>query len=166
MAFAPLLLLIAFCGDRYLCVPPSAPGEDVTYSVQYQVSCNASGPQVVVAGDLNGDGLVDIAVALSLADQLVWWSNRNGSDATLFSGPAMVLDRTLGGIEDLVLSDVNNDGLAGVGCCPSCTFAFSLTVCLCRVSSPHPPRKRCESQRRRVAMSVCCVLLPLLSQTC
>ncbi len=166
MVCVPLLLLIAFRGDRYLCVAPSAPGEDVTYSVQYQVSCNASGPQVVVAGDLNGDGLVDVAVALSLADQLVWWSNRNGSDATLFSGAAMVLDQTLGGIEDIVLSDVNNDGLTGVGCCPSCAFAFPLTVYLCRMSSHLSPRTRRESQCRGVAVSVCCVPLPLLLQTC
>lgn len=72
------------------------------------VTTQQAAPQAVAVGDLNADGLADVAI-VSLADNRVGWSRHNPEAPSLFSGSTFV-DFSAGGPLDVAVGDVNGDG--------------------------------------------------------
>jgi len=88
--------------------PVSIQGSYGSVGFDINVLQNTSyGVSSVTAGDINGDGLVDIAVAISDFDTVGWYQNKGnenfGELQTLKADYSM-------GFSDVILADVNGDG--------------------------------------------------------
>ncbi|MBI5095461.1 MAG: VCBS repeat-containing protein [Candidatus Hydrogenedentes bacterium] len=73
----------------------------------HDVDATVSLPNVVVAGDINGDGRVDIAGTAFLANTIYWWESTSGDGSTW---TRHTVDNTFGNPFALHLADVNGDG--------------------------------------------------------
>jgi len=78
---------------------------DITGQLVYHV--NLRMPSHVAVGDFNGDGNLDLAVALSLQDGVSILLGGNG-DGTFRTGPVIPLDTTDN--RSLAAADLNGDG--------------------------------------------------------
>ena len=77
------------------------------FSEQISIDPNAPGAECVVAADLNGDGLPDVAAVLRTSGQVVWYPNQGNGDF----GAAIVLDTAVFFLNALVAADFDADGL-------------------------------------------------------
>jgi hypothetical protein len=64
-------------------------------------------PRAIDAGDMDGDGDIDLLAAVSQADRLVWYPNLDGAGSF---GPANVVSAAVDWPADVVASDLDGDG--------------------------------------------------------
>lgn len=68
---------------------------------------DAQGAEMVDAGDLDGDGDVDIVVALRVDDTIVWYENDNASDPSFTKH---IITTSVDSADAVTIVDVDNDG--------------------------------------------------------
>jgi hypothetical protein len=79
---------------------------------EYTIDGDANGPECIYIADLDHDGDLDIAGALSKGDAVVWWEN----DGTPLAGEwgVTVLDSSFNGASSVVCRDIDNDGMIDI----------------------------------------------------
>ena len=84
---------------------------DGTAWTAHTVDAAVALPNVVVTGDINGDGKIDIVGTSFLNNTILWWENTAG-DGTAWT--AHNVDTSFGNPYSLHLADVNGDGLLDI----------------------------------------------------
>ncbi|MEW5986607.1 MAG: FG-GAP-like repeat-containing protein [Chloroflexota bacterium] len=75
--------------------------------LKYTVATGFDGAQSAAAGDLDGDGYLDIVGAARWSNQVTWWRNTDGAGATW---TAVILSDDFGGAYAVTVADVDSDG--------------------------------------------------------
>ena len=82
---------------------------EVKFGPRQFVTTTAGGPLAARAGDVNGDGRMDVIVAERSANRIVWYPNRGGGDLSRF-GEAQEVATGLNGLESIAVDDLDGDG--------------------------------------------------------
>jgi len=82
---------------------------EVKFGPRQFVTTTAAGPLAARAGDVNGDGRMDVIVAERSANRIVWYPNRGGGDFSRF-GEAQEVATGRNGLESIAVDDLDGDG--------------------------------------------------------
>ncbi|KNC54164.1 fibronectin type III domain-containing protein [Thecamonas trahens ATCC 50062] len=99
-------MVVAAAGDNTVAWFANTDGGG-TYGPAQIVTTTASGVQMVVAEDIDGDGDLDLAVASNGDHTLAWFANTNGSGDF---GPAQIVTSTASGASVVAAADMDGDG--------------------------------------------------------
>lgn len=75
---------------------------------KHEVTTNADGALAVRAGDLDGDGDMDLLSGSRLDDKLAWYENTNGEGN--FSDQKVIGKGSLSSVENIAVADLDDDG--------------------------------------------------------
>ncbi|MCZ4099802.1 FG-GAP repeat domain-containing protein [Streptomyces sp. H39-C1] len=103
-------LLARMASDSTLWVYPNTGGTGTnTFGTRYEVGVGWGGKNIIMVGDVNGDGKVDI-LARTTSDSSLWvYPNAGGTGTSTFGSPYKVGD-SWGGQSVIRLGDINGDG--------------------------------------------------------
>jgi hypothetical protein len=92
------------------------------FAAKTDSSTTNSGPQYIVHGDFNGDGLTDVAVSIPNNSQIAVYLNSGGS---LPATPSYTIGVSVGAVTAMAVGDFNNDGRPDIAVAAS---AFSTSA--------------------------------------